>query len=251
MRVLEARNLFRSLTSLYFQSANVVMSGQSRIAKPDAGLVVITPGAVRRPNRPTADLIDGESVGLYPSRIMFTIDSFTHGSPVIATAEEAELIPGVSEGDVIAYENSALDDLLAFADFLNSDYVIWWSHLHDVAVLIDGDVQDMTGIVVDHNYEYRARMTVMFYFTQETVGPAALLREDSVKYPDVSGEYISDPPVETESPTNGYETDAMRRVREAIIDPYFKPTSTGGGNEELASQETGYFAEVEIKEEKI
>lgn len=35
-----------------------------------------------------------------------------------------------------------------------------------------------------------------------------------------------------------------------IVKPEFTPTASGGGTEELASLETGYFTEAEIKEEK-
>ena len=73
-----------------------------------------------------------------------------------------------------------MDDMLSFADFLNSDYAIRWCHVNDVSILIDGDVQDLTGVVNDTNYEYRARMSVLFYFTQKTVGPTAVLKESSI-----------------------------------------------------------------------
>lgn len=57
--------------------------------------------------------------------------------------------------------------------------------------------------------------------------------------------------METESPTNGYETDAMKKARgQQAVEPEFEQTSSGGGTEELAKETTGYFTEVEIKEEK-
>mgnify|MGYP000166907413 FL=1 len=72
-------------------------------------------------------------------------------------------------------------------------------------------------------------MLVLFYFTQNAVGYAGVLGEDSIKVPE------------------GTDKDDWK---DATIDPEFKPSSTGGGSEELASKETGYFTEVEIKEEK-
>ena len=239
MRVLEARNLFRELTEEYFSGARVIFSNQSRAAKPPTSLVVITPSAVKRPYRPTLEIVDSEEVGYYQSRLSFTVDLFTRGSPVIDDS-----------GNIVAYENSAVDDMLGYADFLNSTYVVNWSHMHDVAIIIEGDTEDTTGIINDHNYEYRARLTVMFYFTQETVGPTAVLKESSIQYPDGSGGYTPEEPVETESTTNDYGTDAQEREAGAIIVPDYQESSTGGGSGELAEKETGYFTSAEIKEDK-
>lgn len=36
---------------------------------------------------------------------------------------------------------------------------------------------------------------------------------------------------------------------QSIVVPTFEPSASGGGTEELAKEETGYFTEVEIKEE--
>lgn len=240
MRVTEARELFRQLTAKYFAGATVTFSNQSRAAKPRVPLVTITPGPVRRPTSANYCLTDDEVVGHYLSRISFQVDLFTHGSPIVD--EET--------GQTVAYENTAMDDMLSFADFLNSDYTVRWCHVKDVSILIDGDVQDLTGVVNDTNYEYRARMSVLLYFTQKTVGPAAVLAESSVQYPDDEGNYTPEPPLETESPTNGYKTEAVKKEEAAIVEPTFEETSSGGGTEELAKERTGYFTEVEIKEEK-
>ena len=266
MRVREARELFRQITKQYFAAATVIFSNQSRAAKPDPGLVVLTPGAVKRPYLPNYQEIDGTPIGCYQSRLMITVDLFTHGAPV--TDDDT--------GETVAYENTAMDDMLSYADYLNSQFVTSWSHLNDLAILIDGDAQDLTGVINDNNYEYRARLTVMLYFTQRAVGYAAVAAEQSIVYPvyvtdPVTGEIVRDeegnpviavdpetgeplhtttPPTETESTTGGYETDAETVESGATVDPIFTQTSTGGGTKELASKDGGYFTEVEIKEEK-
>ena len=43
---------------------------------------------------------------------------------------------------------------------------------------------------------------------------------------------------------------AVKKEEAAIVEPTFEETSSGGGTEELAKERTGYFTEVEIKEEK-
>lgn len=247
MRVAQARRLFRQLTESYFTGATVVFSNQSRAAKQKQPLVVITTGNLNRPNAANYSVVDGVQVASYLSRLSITVDLWTNGSPVVDP----------DTGVKAAYENNALDDMMSFADFLNSQYTVNWSHSHDVAVLLDGDAIDMTGLVNDNNYEFRARLSVMFYFTQQAVDGSAVLGEDSIVYPTGEKDPETDEPVytpvepaETESTTGGYETDYIKKVEEATVKPTFGPTTSGGGNEELAQESTGYFSEAEIKEEK-
>lgn len=244
MRVSQAKELFRSLLSGYFSGAEVTYTRQSRVAKPKVPLVTITPGNVRRPRDSVSEMVDGTSVAYYQSRISMQVDLFTSGKPVIDE----------DTGAAVAYENTAVDDMLAFADFLGSQYVIEWCRDHDVSILIDGDVQDLTGLVNDNNYEFRSRLSALFFFTQKTVGPAAVLSEESIQYPtgEVDAEtgmpiYSPDEPKQTASSTGGSDEAGAKDA--AAIVPKFEKTSSGGGTEELAKQEAGYFTEVEIKEE--
>ena len=245
MRVSQAKELFHQLVSSYFAGAKVTFTRQSRVAKPQIPLIALTPGNVKRPLAPVYKVIDGVLVGHYASQISIQVDLFTHGSPVID--EET--------GRIVAYENTAVDDMMFFADFLNSQHTTDWCHKHDVAILIDGDVQDLTGLVNDNNYEFRSRMTVVFYFTQKSIGYSAILSEGSIQYP--TGEtnpdtgeaiYTQEEPEENASTTGQFG--GASEDTAGIIVPKFEETSSGGGTKELAEQDTGYFTEVEIKEEE-
>lgn len=244
MRVSQAKELFRQLTKSYFAGATVTFTRQSRAAKSKAPLVTITPGNVKRPLHPVYKMQDGVQVGSYPSRISMTVDLFTHGAPVIED----------ETGKTVAYENTALDDMLAFADFLGSQHTIEWSNRNDVSILVEGEAKDLTGLVNDNNYEFRSQLMVMFYFTYETIGYASVHLEESIQYPTgeldpETGEplYTTEKPIPTESviASSGIITEED----ESIVVPQFKQTHSGGGTEVLAEEETGYFTEVEIKEE--
>jgi len=212
MKVSQVKELFRLLTEEYFDGATVTFTRQSRVAKPDIPLVSLTPGNVTRPQNAVYCMTEsGEVVGSYSSRLGMTVDLFTKGAPV----KDDET------GMVVAYENTAMDDILGFVDFLNSPYVVEWSDKNDISVVLDGDAQDLTGIVNDNNYEFRSRVTVGLYFTQYAVEAAAVLSEASI-----------------ESDTG-------------IFNPVFVPTSSGGGSEDLAGLRVSYFDEVEIEEESV
>lgn len=235
MRVSQAKELFRALTQEYFAGAWVTFSRQSRVAKPNVPLVSITPGNVNRPQNPSYENVGGEMLGYYPSRISMTVDLFTPGREVV----DEEM------GGTVAHENTAVDDMLAFADFLNSEHTINWCHENDVAIQFEGDVQDLTGLVNDTNYEFRSRLVVLLYFTQKVVGHAAVATEDSIQPagchpPSPGGDGGEDQPGQ----------DASKPGDDIVIEPHYEQTSSGGGTEELATQTTGYFTEVEIKEDK-
>lgn len=254
MRVEQAKSMFQALTQSYFAQANVVFANQSRTPMQHIPLVVLTPGTVHRQPSPSYENIGGELIGNYLSRLSVTVDLFTNGSPV----------KDETTGEVLAYADSAEDDLLAFVDFLGSDYVIDWSHKNDVSVLIEGDVQSLTALVNDTTYQYRARVTVLFFFTHRTVERAAVLLESSIKYPvghfdPETGEFVQDidpktgepvyttePPQETESQTGDWP-----KIGEPVIRPEFSASDSGGGTKELADEKTGYFTEAEVKEEKV
>lgn len=240
MKVSDAKRIFREYLQSYFSGADVILSRQSRTAKPSIPLVSITTGNPRRPLNPVYKMADGEVVGSYLTRLPMTIDLFTHGEPVIEDETKT----------IVAYENSAMDDILDLADFLGSQYTTDWCAQHDVAIVIDGDPKDLTGIVNDNNYEFRSRLQVNFYFTQYAIGYSANLDESSLLFqkPDGSGHTPEKPPA-TESVT-GEPTEGLNPDSGNIVVPVFKPNSTGGGSSELAEQEIGYFTEVEIKEEK-
>lgn len=243
MRVGEAKELFRQLAKRYFVSATVAFARQSRQPKADLPLVMLMPGNVKRPNTPNYETVNGTIVGNYLSRLSITIDLFTHGSPIID--EET--------GQTFAYENAALDDMLAFADFLNSEDTVQWCDRNDVSILIDGDAQDLTGIVNDTTYEYRSRLTVFFYFTQKAIGATAVASEASILYPtgekDENGEPIYAPgePIETESTSGDFGYDAEDAVL-PVVKTEFEQSSSGGGNKELADKQVGWFNEVEFTE---
>ena len=270
MRVSDAKRLFQEITKQYFLGANVIFSSQSRAAKPQLGLVVLTPGAVRRPQYPNEYMVSGETVGSYASRLNITVDLFTHGAAVTDP----------DTGETVAYENTATDDMMSFVDYLNSRFVALWCQLNDVTILTEGDVTDLTGAVNDNNYEYRARLNIVFYFTQYAVGSAGVLGETSILYPvyereddpdyemnpsfapirlDEEGNpviatdpetgellYTPDPPFEYPSPL-GDKPDIGKDMK---VEPVFAETSVGGGSEDLAAEATGYFTEAEVKEEQ-
>lgn len=206
MRATEAVDKVRELAATYFSGANVIYGNQSRTAKPELNLVTILGGAVRRSTHPIKTPIDCEPVNCFKCRVSVTVDLFSHGKPVVVDDIE------------VAKENTAVEDLLSFVDFLDSDYALEWCNRNDLTILMEGDAQNLTGIINQTTYEYRARIQLSVYFTEYAVGSTGVWLESSI----VDGE----------------------------IHPVYKQTPSGGGSQPLADVTADYFESVEVTEAK-
>lgn len=238
MRVNKVKELFQKLTAEYFSAATVVFANQSRQPKGKIPLVVINCGNVNRPQHINYDNVDGTLVGNYLSRLSVTVDLFTNGLPVID--EET--------GETVAYADSALDDILSFADFVSSEYAIGWCDKYDISISLDGDAQNLTGVVNDTSYEYRSRLSFFVYFTQKTIDAAAVASEESILYPSTDGIYTPEIPIPTTSTTGGYGSEEETAAENSVVEKKFITTPSGGGSVELTGKTVGYFTEAEVKE---
>lgn len=223
MTLAELKKLLVQLTQTYFAGATVTYAKQSFVAKPGSPLVTLTTGSVNRSRNPPVKIIEGTPVAFYPASVPVQIDLFTHG-------RQEEVAPGFTP---IA-ENTAEDDMLAFESFLNSPFVTQWCHQHDIAIVVPTAVQDLTGLVHDTNYEFRAMLEIAVYFTMTAIGITGTLDIDSVKHSDGEDDIQADDVIN--------------------IEPQVTPTPSGGSSE-MTAHEGEYFTNAEInnrpaKEEK-
>lgn len=225
MDVKGVREAMLELTKYYFQNATVIHGRQSHVAKQGKPLVTLYTGVVTRPLNPPTKIIDGRPVSFYPSSVPVQIDLFTLG-------QKKELAHGFTP----VMENTAADDMMSFVDFLNSEFAIQFCHRKDIAIVVPNTVQDLTGLINDTSYEYRAMIEVIVYFTSVAVGYSGTLSVDSITHKSESGETISGGDIQAEG---------------AILTPELVVTPSGGGNEEVLTDEEGYFTNVEINEKLV
>lgn len=249
MKGTEAKELFRQLTRLYFADATVIYGRQSRIARPYLPLISITAGETTLVTFPPRSVIHGTDVAQYPVKMQLTLDLFTHGRAL------------QEDGKTVAYENTATEDLTAFSMYLSSPFALEWCMKHDIAVLPDTAIRDLTGLVNDNNYEYRAQMTLVLSFMQRAIGRAGVLDESSLQFahpadpgqfiPPWDGLYVYGPeePPREQSEENGH-TGGVQNMDDVFVKvaPVFTQTPSGGGTPDLAEQTGGYFTEAEPEE---
>lgn len=205
------------LTQFYFKNATVIHGRQNHIAKQGKPLVTLHTGVVTRPLNPPVEIIDGRPVSFYPSSVSIQIDLFTMG-------QKKELAYGFTP----VMENTAADDMMLFVNFLNSEMATQYCHQKNIAIVVPNTVQDLTGLISDTSYEYRAMIEVTVYFTSVAVGYSGTLSENSI--------------VRAGS-NNLNDRD--------VLTPELLKTPSGGGNEDVIANETSYFSNVKINEQLV
>lgn len=228
----EARGLMLNLLSKFFSGASVKHSKQPNTVKPRPPLVTLATISVKRPLNPPQKVIDGTMVSYYPTSMTLQIDLYTKGAPVEQRT-----------GFISPAENTALSDLIEFANFAASEYAVNWCHKHDVSVVLSGEVHDTSELINDTNYQFRATMELVMNFTQKAVGYTAMLDPSSIKHSSDPGDTpvspgTSDTPIIPDTDPDEAE--------DVYIEPVFTPSASGGGTEELAKETLGYFTEAEI-----
>lgn len=234
MNAAEAKEAIRQLTALYFRGAKVTFTKQSFAVKPTAPLVTLTSGPIRRPRNPPVKVIDGRPVSFYPATMLIQIDLFTHGRKKV-----------LKRGQTPVLENTAEDDMLAFADFLNSDFAIQWCHERDLSVLVPDTVEDLTDLINDTNYAYRARMELQIGFTMTAIGYTGGLSPESVKHSGVTVDSETG-----EQTPYAYSGGDVQGEDVTAIEPEAVPTPSGGGAG-LAEWEAGCFTNVTINDSPV
>lgn len=228
------RDALYELTSFYFKGATITFARQSGMSKQKKGkpLVVLTTGPVTRPVFPPTKIIDGRPVSFYPSSVTVQIDLFTLG-------EKKEL----ANGYTAAMENTAADDMMSFVNFLNSEMTVQYCRRKDISIIVPNTVQDLSDLISDTSYEYRAMIEVTVNFTSTAIGYSGTLSPDSVQHEELDEE-------------GNHVTGGDIQADDVIaLEPVVQETPSGGGNPEVVENEGDYFENVEInnklvKEEK-
>lgn len=223
MNVTEARNALLELCQQYFTNGSVVFAKQSYMVKPVKPLVTLQFSTTTRPLNPPEKMIDGLPVRFYPTVMIAQIDLFTGGKQ-----------RDVSSGMTAVMENTAVNDMLMFADFLNSEYVIRYCHDRDMAIITSGSVQDITNLINDTSYEYRAMLEVELRFTDVAIGTSGMVAAESFIHG--SGSKATPQTIQSDD------------IRLDAAEGLQTKENSSGGSEALQTEEgSGYFNAVHVE----
>lgn len=229
MDIGQARGCILELAQRYFTKATVVFAKQSFAVKQKKPLVTLSFGSAIRPLNPPTKIVDGRPASFYPTTMMVQIDLYTIGRKI-------EIAKGITP----VMENTAAEDLLAFVSFLNSEYVIQYCHNKDISIVVPNTVQDLTDLINDTNYEYRAMVEIELRFTTVAIGYTGTLDINSVKHSEIDEE--------TGLPVAGgdIQADDVTGIIPEVVE-----TTSGGGNTDMEADETGFFTNVAINDKLV
>lgn len=187
----------------------VVVWGATEKVKPFSPLIVLRLGTVTRATQPITQNIDGIVFSAYPSEAPLQVDLFTQGNAVKVDGDEY-------------YENTATNDLLDFINFLDSPSTVEWSNSKDISIALITGVQDVSEVINDSQWQYRAMVELRLTFTQWAAEYNGVLSESGI----VFGE---------DGIPIGVDTSK------------WKQTASRGGTDELAKATTNFFEEADLK----
>ncbi len=210
----DARRIIYDATVSYFPNATVTMANTKQVKKTKP-MVTMKFGPLQFNTFPNEEVYEGEPCDYYPSSMKLEVQLFTNGHQL-------------SNGGM---ENTAVGDLTDYVNYMTSKLMVTEFGRHDLTVLKAGPVQDISTIINDTNYEYRAMVEFDVSFTMASVGYGGILDESSIK---------------TDEP----DPDHPGEVLPPYIDPEWTETDSGGRTAEIAEKQVGYFTQVEIEETK-
>lgn len=152
MTVTDLKEHIYDFVANYFQGATVVWANEY-MAKPMYPLVTIKLKTLNTGNMSIDRNIDGEHAATYNASIPIEINLYTKGMQI---GSNASTMPSMV--------NTALEDLMQFVVYLHSPFALNKMEKLDMCMLLNGQVQDLSGLLDDNRYEYRAMAEINVTF---------------------------------------------------------------------------------------
>ena len=246
MTTREVKQKLHDLVAEYFvllkDEGNIVW-GKTKPVNPGAPMVALSMTDITGPSLPARRYIDGVPHDSYPSKRMLKVDLFTKGAP---TSDE----PGITSRN----ENTAVDDLTDFVNFLNSVRVDHWCGINGISLKAN-EVRDLTELINSTSWQYRALVEIEVGFMRNAAGFSGIGYEGGVPFHDngqpmFDGEgYALDP--DGNRVPNGQPLPPLPTGQDGRpMYPQAETTHSGGRSQNLADGFTGWFEQVEIENKK-
>ena len=162
------RSAMYEFAASYFTGGKVVFAEQ-KMAKRNVPYITLKFANVRRKLHPVVTVDDGNPVMDFQMQADMEVNLFTQG----------RLIGGET------YENTALSDLTDFVNYTESFKGIEWQDANNLCVqLVDGTLTDLSEIINETLYRYRARAVFRVYYTETTEG---MYGQGGITVPNASG----------------------------------------------------------------
>lgn len=150
----QVKNKVYEVVTLFFSQATVVWAEQV-MTKPPVPYVTLKMGSITKVAFPCINEVTGDRH--YGCRTLLELNLYTKGVSVTAGI-------GVTGN----YENTATDDLMEFIKFLESPEIV--DILEDIGLELNPPVRDLSELLNDAKYRYRAMAECTISYTEEACG---------------------------------------------------------------------------------
>lgn len=237
MTVGELREAIREIVKRYFAGAAVKWIDENNV-RPTGPLVTLQLRNIQWELFAILENRQGHPVKLWHTRAMLDVNLYTPGG-----------VSAVQPGIRPRADNTAVSDMQDFVSYMDSDYVYGVLGPQDVTVLPEGPTQDVSELVDNAKYEYRAMQEFTVDFIQNAAGVSGILhipaRQESAANPEAPGLPAGPQPAPPADPGVPEMPDDPA-LAVPLPDPdAWEPTASGGGSRELAEMDTGWFESVE------
>lgn len=199
----QAQLLFEQLVKKYF-AGTVVRWCETNQVKPPYPFVVLKLTNVSRSVHPD-EYGDEEIRRQYLCTGRVTLNLYTGGRKSTAKPGMTSLPP----------RNTAVSDLQGFLHFLGSDAGQDFLEEHNISILEEGNTLDVSALLNESKYEYRAQQEFVLSFVDSTTGhsgvtpPAEQGEDNTVPSPSGGGT-----PEQSEDKTGWFESAQITQVKE-------------------------------------
>ena len=167
MTLQEIKNHIYDIVSTYFSGATVVWAEQF-MAKPPMPLVTLKIGNLDTGNMPIEGEVEGEHTAAYNCSTSLEVNLYTKGTEIKG-----------EDNEIIAMDDSSISDLIQFVVYLHSPFVLDKLSELDICILLNGQVQGLSGLLNDNRYEYRAMAEFDVTFTTNFFGAYNVIEKTS------------------------------------------------------------------------
>ena len=156
MNLEEVKDALYDITAMFFYGATVIWAEQIN-TKPNPPCVTLKMGGMQKTAFP---IVDEDGSRYYSCRTTAEVNLYTKGKPVT-----------VGENVTGNYSNTATSDLMEFFNFIESENITDIMAGKGIEVTLIPPVRDLTSLLNDSKYRYRAMAEAAVTFPMEADGP--------------------------------------------------------------------------------
>lgn len=156
MKLAEAKEEFRKIVAGYFGSDHVFYANSKMAKLPEPYITIHFTGITRQTHETRIQFRNGDANAYRQIEASVDVNLYTKGRSI--------------DGSKTVYADTALDDMIGFLDYVQSNYGLGVTRRNNMAILVASQPKDMSALIREAQYQYRAMAEFTVRFTDMTNG---------------------------------------------------------------------------------